>query len=279
MKTLTILLAILLLAVPIVAQDEPQDGAARAEYDKIIAEMTAEQDAYRAAVQKVSATEEYQKLLVAYRATKDQEERTIIGRKLNALRADIKRVDTAVYRERIKAGAEQYAGTEAAVPWLVWLVTRGGKALAAGAIPPLVESHLGSPEIGRFLDYLPYLTRQGLSQEEVRGIAAKAIEQAATHELRAAAHYSRARTFLASGRDPEPLPEFAEQYAADIAAVSELAPGSLLALRAEAPGFERTRLQIGMVAPEIEGTDLDGVEFKLSRYRGKVVVIDFWGDW
>jgi hypothetical protein len=36
---------------------------------------------------------------------------------------------------------------------------------------------------------------------------------------------------------------------------------------------------IGKTAPEIEGEDLFGKHFKLSDYRGKVVVIDFWGDW
>jgi hypothetical protein len=36
---------------------------------------------------------------------------------------------------------------------------------------------------------------------------------------------------------------------------------------------------IGKVAPEIEGEDLDGKGFKLSDYRGKVVVLDFWGHW
>ncbi|MFC1582384.1 peroxiredoxin family protein [Planctomycetota bacterium] len=41
-----------------------------------------------------------------------------------------------------------------------------------------------------------------------------------------------------------------------------------------AEGFE-----IGQLAPEITGKDQDGVEFKLSDYRGKVVVIDFWADW
>jgi hypothetical protein len=35
----------------------------------------------------------------------------------------------------------------------------------------------------------------------------------------------------------------------------------------------------GTVAPDIEGVDLDGVAFKLSDYRGKVVFLDFWGDW
>ncbi len=38
-------------------------------------------------------------------------------------------------------------------------------------------------------------------------------------------------------------------------------------------------LAIGKPAPEISGEDVDGVKFKLSDYRGKVVVLDFWGDW
>ena len=38
-------------------------------------------------------------------------------------------------------------------------------------------------------------------------------------------------------------------------------------------------LAIGKHAPEIEGEDLDGIRFKLSDYRGKVIVLDFWGDW
>ena len=37
--------------------------------------------------------------------------------------------------------------------------------------------------------------------------------------------------------------------------------------------------EIGTEAPEIVGVDLDGVEFKLSDYRGKVVMLDFYGDW
>jgi hypothetical protein len=36
---------------------------------------------------------------------------------------------------------------------------------------------------------------------------------------------------------------------------------------------------IGQVAPEISGEDVDGKPMKLSDYRGKVVVLDFWGNW
>ena len=39
------------------------------------------------------------------------------------------------------------------------------------------------------------------------------------------------------------------------------------------------QIKVGKLAPDIQGKDLDDVEFKLSDYRGKVVVIDFWGDW
>ena len=37
--------------------------------------------------------------------------------------------------------------------------------------------------------------------------------------------------------------------------------------------------EIGMLAPEIEAEDIDGIPFKLSDYRGQVVVLDFWGNW
>lgn len=43
--------------------------------------------------------------------------------------------------------------------------------------------------------------------------------------------------------------------------------------------FEMTSLQVGCEAPEIEGKDADGVNFKLSDYRGKYVIVIFWGGW
>lgn len=36
---------------------------------------------------------------------------------------------------------------------------------------------------------------------------------------------------------------------------------------------------VGKTAPEISGEDIDGKSFKLSDYRGKVVLLDFWGNW
>ena len=49
--------------------------------------------------------------------------------------------------------------------------------------------------------------------------------------------------------------------------------------KAAAEIFELEHLQPGKPAPDIDGRDEKGVRFRLSDYRGKVVLLDFWGDW
>ena len=48
---------------------------------------------------------------------------------------------------------------------------------------------------------------------------------------------------------------------------------------AEGSLFEIRHLAVGKRAPDIEGEDIDGKKFNLSDYRGKVVLLDFWGNW
>ncbi|MHC5540523.1 TlpA family protein disulfide reductase, partial [Singulisphaera rosea] len=48
---------------------------------------------------------------------------------------------------------------------------------------------------------------------------------------------------------------------------------------AESALFELRRLTIGQPAPDIEGEDVDGRRFRLSEYRGRVVVLSFSGNW
>jgi peroxiredoxin len=43
--------------------------------------------------------------------------------------------------------------------------------------------------------------------------------------------------------------------------------------------FELRRLRVGALAPDIEAVDLAGKKFKLSDYRGKVVLLVFWASW
>ncbi len=70
------------------------------------------------------------------------------------------------------------------------------------------------------------------------------------------------------------LRELSDKYGKDVsdtgATYAEFAKGGI---------FELENLSLGNVAPDIVGEDLDGVPFKLSDYRGKVVVLTFWASW
>ncbi|HEY7327429.1 MAG TPA: hypothetical protein VH592_07315 [Gemmataceae bacterium] len=55
--------------------------------------------------------------------------------------------------------------------------------------------------------------------------------------------------------------------------LSEMAKEKLDALR------QSILVVLDKPAPEIEAEDIDGKKFKLSDYRGKVVLLDFWGHW
>ncbi|MBM3833821.1 MAG: PDZ domain-containing protein [Verrucomicrobia bacterium] len=60
--------------------------------------------------------------------------------------------------------------------------------------------------------------------------------------------------------------------------VVSIVRGNIEALRTAASA-EPVSAKVGQPAPEIEGEDVDGKKFKLSDYKGKVVLLDFWGDW
>ena len=38
-------------------------------------------------------------------------------------------------------------------------------------------------------------------------------------------------------------------------------------------------LSPGDTIPNIKGKDIDGITFQLNDYKGKVIMLDFWGDW
>ena len=59
----------------------------------------------------------------------------------------------------------------------------------------------------------------------------------------------------------------------------KLPDGETVAEKAEPELFGIRNLSVGKVAPDIESTDQDGVRFKLSDYRGKVVLLDFWSEY
>jgi AhpC/TSA family len=66
-----------------------------------------------------------------------------------------------------------------------------------------------------------------------------------------------------------------EQAAEEYGAV-KVPSGGTVGDNAKAELFAIRHLAVGKEAPDIEGPDQDGVRFKLSDYRGKVVLLYFW---
>jgi hypothetical protein len=121
--------------------------------------------------------------------------------------------------------------------------------------------------LGQYLKYTAESVREMKKDPEV----AKRVEAMAGKET---------ADKLASA-DPDQMEKEAEkqlQTAADKYADAPLYNSTVGAF-AKGELFELENLRIGMVAPEIEGEDLDGKPLKLSDYHGKVVVLDFWGNW
>jgi hypothetical protein len=46
--------------------------------------------------------------------------------------------------------------------------------------------------------------------------------------------------------------------------------------KAKSELYDLRNLSVGKAAPEVAGEDQDGKKFKLSDYKGKVVMLDFW---
>jgi hypothetical protein len=112
-----------------------------------------------------------------------------------------------------------------------------------------------------------------------------AVGAAEKPALKTAATFSLAKALALRtdrlGDDPPELEKTAaeaEKYFTMI--IDELAKDDAAKKKAAQEELDYFRkLRVGKVVPEIKGVDLDEKEFKLSDYRGKVVLLDFWGNW
>ena len=179
-------------------------------------------------------------------------------------------------RPDFEAFAREHAGTEAGLGaklWLLqqcwWLREEGSMESTARALAEeILETHPDSPQLDRMAEYqyvfspkdrAKFLQRLGASPHAaVRARALWERSQRAKDEERA-----------------ELLAVLARDYG--VLALVHTTSGALADALAN-PHPPET-LAICRVAPDIVGVDVEGRPMKLSDYRGKVVVLDFWGDW
>ena len=145
----------------------------------------------------------------------------------------------------------------------------------------IAEKHVQSPELEQVIPFLSQSSSPVAQRVLRRAIKENPERKVQGQACLALAQALKQRSEKAKGDEATKLSKEAEEYYelaiknyGDVATrrgtIGETAKGELNELR---------HLGIGKVAPEIEGEDLDGKKFKLSDYRGKVVMLDFWGHW
>jgi len=216
------------------------------------------------------------------------------------------RPDPEEWAETFLELATEHAGTEAAAAAYAWVAQNvEDEETSGGALTNLLEHHIESPFVSevcgtlerRLGDGTVYLERilEATPHADVRGQACYAIGKNWLSQARMSdrlatmneAQHEAYRSYLGSGydrivgSDSDELAKKAEAYLERV--VAEFPEGNhwrgSLGKAAKGDLFEIRSLALGMIAPDIEGEDVEGVSFKLSDYRGKVVVLDFWGHW
>jgi hypothetical protein len=155
----------------------------------------------------------------------------------------------------------------------------------------VLRHHLAHTKMGQLCFDLRYRSGENWAESILKEAAARHPQAAVRGQATFALGDSRRngirfpRRKLTEAEEAELLAEAGRHYAAvakDFA--NQPTPDGRTTLGAMATA-ELTRLKnipnlkVGKVAPDVEGEDVDGVRFKLSDYRGKVVLLDFWGHW
>ncbi len=180
------------------------------------------------------------------------------------------------YLAKFKAASDEYAGTENAVPFLAWIVTSGAREdieLARACFTTLASTHAASPNLDDLVSVLPNV--HGMFGDVNASLTAL-VDKSPSKKLREWATFARDSHVVAA--EPHDSKAYDEALGRLIT-LNEATEDQRLKPRLESKLLIAESFAIGMVAPDIEGIDLDGTAFKLSDYAGKVVFVDFWGDW
>jgi hypothetical protein len=195
--------------------------------------------------------------------------------------ADFKKDTVGSYTTRFLEIAEKNPKDSASFDALKWIVEN----MARGIMPPkaqvektveLLQGHLNHEEIGSVLEMLA-ATNSSAGEKLLRAV----MEKSPNRKIKAEATMKLAQLLKdrAESMPDQSAPLYKEATELFDKVINSYADVEGLAEAAKSSRFEILHLAIGKVAPDIEGEDGDGKKFKLSDYRGKVVVLDFWAEW
>lgn len=155
----------------------------------------------------------------------------------------------------------------------------------------VLKQHLADPKMGQLCFDLRYRSTESWAEKLIKAAAEKhpqkEVRGQALYALGAYHHY-RAQPYGEKLSDDEQAKRWAEaaKYFTEVtksfagvktpdgkATVGDKATSELVRIK------NLPNLKVGKAAPDIVGEDIDGKKFSLGDYRGKVVLLDFWGHW
>ncbi len=234
------------------AQEKPPDF--QAQYDQLTAEFGAAQQEYYKPYQEAKTEEESQKIQL-----------------------DPAKDPRKLFEPRFEELARQAKGTEVGCQCWVWVFSNDFDDPAAlqRAFDALGGEYVQSPALERCVQMLGWYGEQ-IGRDKADGLLEKLIAQSPHEAVRAAALFTQASMVFGNSDSSADARQAAR---AKLERVQKEFAKTRYAAQAEGLIFEADHLQIGMIAPDFEALDQDGKPWKLSDYRGKVVVVDFWGYW
>lgn len=212
-----------------------------------------------------------------FRAGSSDAERDAIQRSLDGAASD--------YRERTRQAARRLLdlarnrpADPTAIDVLVWVASHASEPERGTAMDMLIRDHLDSDKLGWSVCWsLGWSGRENDLRQLMAHSAHKIVRAFAAYEL--AGNLRRQVEANPSHRErlaPE-IDALLEQIVDDYADIEHPSWKRTLGELAGNEVFERRHLVVGKTAPAIEGVDMEGRPLKLTDYRGKVVLLDFWG--
>jgi hypothetical protein len=215
-----------------------------------------------------------QEISQKYREAKDDEERDKIVAKYRKVPEE--------FVGKFLELAQKNPKEKAAVDALTFVVTNAPAGATGDKAADILLKDYADKLDARFCQSLAN-SASPAGEKVLRGILAKGTDPNADAKVQGQACFSLAQVLKKRSETPglkfadaqklnkdaeEMFVKVSEKYA-DVAGLGDQAKKELTDVRQG----------IGREVPEIEGEDIDGKKFKLSDYRGKVVLLDFWGHW
>jgi hypothetical protein len=168
-----------------------------------------------------------------------------------------------------------------ALPILMWVLSQ---TLYSGNIPDqaklydstvdlIMERWADKPEVAPLAQYLPQDTNPAWAEKHLRTL----MEKNSSADVKLDAKFGLATVL--KNKDEASQPE-AEKLMESVIEDFSKNPAKKQMVEQIKKDLDDMKIRgIGKPVPDIAGADLDDKDFKLSDYKGKVVLIDFWGFW